>query len=361
MSKLKNFFKGLARLALVIIIIGGLFVFVSWFFSSREEITYTSPLLPVQTTKAEKRIIESTLVLTGYIEAESMIPVVPFVSGIIESYEVREGDTVNEGDLICQIDKEPYELQVAQARAASIVYEATYDRISTLVEAGAATRQQLDEVKAQMDAGKAQLDLALVQLGYTDVKAPVGGTILKAPSAVGGVGTTQSPVAVIADLDNLIVNIAIPEKYHKLIVDNEDNLEIVISRPASSISEEISAKASILFISPYIDPVAKSFNIRVKLMDNVSAFAPGMYIKAKLTYERKDVMALPISARNADGSVYYIDYSDGETRARYMAFEDGISDGSYFEIDAEYSDYEFIIRGQDKVLSGQRVEVVEGY
>ena len=145
---------------LVIVIVGGLFVLVSWFLSTRESETYSSPLTPVQIAKAERRTIESSIDLSGYIEAEAMIPVVPFVNGTISSYNIKEGDFVKKGDILCQIDKAPYELQVAQARAASIVYDATYDRIATLVEAGAATKQQLDEIKAQKDAGSAQLELA---------------------------------------------------------------------------------------------------------------------------------------------------------------------------------------------------------
>lgn len=361
MSKASKFFGFLFRFFLVVVIVGGLFVLVSWFFSTRSSISYTSPAKPVQIGKAEERIIESTVILSGYIEAEAMIPVVPFVNGTIKEYNVIAGDFVNEGDIICSLDKAPYELQVAQAKAASIVYDATFDRISTLFEAGAATKQQLDEIKAQRDAGKAQLELASLQLGYADVKAPVSGTILMAPTAVGDIGNTQSPVAIIADLNNLIMNISVPEKYYQLIVDNRENIEISITRPASSISDEVVADAEILSISPYVDPVSKSFTMMAKLTSNISSFTPGMYVKAEIVYGSESCYALDLSVRNVDGSVYYIDYSNGETRALFMDASDSLSDNSYFAIAEEYKDFDFIVRGQDSVLSGQTVEIVEGF
>lgn len=361
MSKAKKFFGALLRLLIIVIIIGGLFMLVSWFFSTRESVTYVSPATPVQIGRASERVIESSVVLSGYIEAEAMIPVVPFINGTIEKYNVIEGDYVNEGDIICSLDKTPYELQVAQAKAASIVYDATYDRIETLVEAGAATKQQLDEVKAQKDAGKAQLELASLQLGYADVKSPVSGTVLMAPAAVGDIGNTGSPVAIIADLDNLVMNISVPEKYYQLINDNRDELRITITKPASSVSEAIAVEAEILAISPYVDPVSKNFVMKVKLKSNISSFTPGMYVKAEIVYAFERVYALDLSARNVDGSIYYIDYSNGETRAKYIDASAALSDNSYFAIDEEYKDFDFIVRGQNTVLSGQLVEIVEGF
>ena len=59
-----------------------------------------------------------------------------------------------------------------------------------------------DSAKAQADASKAQYDLAKLQVDYTEVRAPVDGTILIADQAVGGIGNQSQPVAVLADLTN---------------------------------------------------------------------------------------------------------------------------------------------------------------
>ena len=58
------------------------------FFSSREAVVYTAPPKPVEVIKPEIRTIDSAIDTTGYIEASAMIPVVPFVQGTIEKYNI---------------------------------------------------------------------------------------------------------------------------------------------------------------------------------------------------------------------------------------------------------------------------------
>ena len=87
------------------------------FFTSDRGEVYTAPVSPVIVEKPEWRTINEGLSVTGYIEAEAMIPVVPFVSGTVEEYPVTAGCEVEEGSTIAVIDKKPYELQLKQAEA----------------------------------------------------------------------------------------------------------------------------------------------------------------------------------------------------------------------------------------------------
>ena len=107
--------------------------------------------------------------------------------------------------------------------------------------------------------------------------------------------------------------------------------------------------------------MTKSFDLKVKLSSHIASFAPGMYVKAKIIYGRKDVQAMDLSVRNVDGGIYYIDYSDGETRARFIDASNALSDNNYFEVPEEVKDFDIIVRGQSLVLSGQSVEIVEGF
>lgn len=362
MSKTKAFFGWLFRVLIVAVLLLAMFIGVRAFLDSREKISYESPLTPVQTIMPEKRVIESTVSFSGYIEAEAMIPVVPFVSGTITEYSIEAGDYVEKDQVICQIDPIPYELQVAQAKAAQVVYEATLDRISALKEAGAATAQQLDEVRAQAEASEAQLKLAELQLGYASVKAPVSGTILMAPSAVGDIGSTEAPVAVIADISKLVMEISVPEKYFQLIHDRKDALTIRIQRPETSVSEEVFANTEIISISEYVDPTTKAFTIKVKLTSSIDSFRPGMYARAVISYDKSELYTIPHSAMNVDGSAYYISTdNEGNTIASYVNLDNQLSDDSHVAVPAELAAFNFVLRGQNSVLDGQRVNVVEGF
>ncbi len=354
---------GFLRYFLLILVIAVMVFLIWWFFSTRESETYVPPTTPVQVSKPTLEEISETLTLSSYVEAEAMIPVVPFVSGNITEYNVYPGKRVEKDELIAQIDPAPYLLQVSAAEAQEKIYQSTYERIKNLYDLKAATQQELEEIKAQLDASKAQLELANIQLGYASVKSPVSGTVLMAPQTVGDIGSTQSPLAIIADIDSLKVVLSVPEKYFSDVNENRDHLKIRVIRPESNVSGEATSDAEILSISPYIDPTTKTFEIEAKLKTNVDDFRPGMYVKSEITFNTEKVYALPISALKLDNSVYYVEYEpENESYiAKYLKVSSPLENDMFFEIGEEWKDTEFIVRGQNSVLSGQKVEVVEGF
>ena len=352
--------KRVLKYLIALVVIALAFFAVAWFYSTREVETYTSPLTPVEVMKPEVRNIRESYTVTAYIEAEAMVPVVPFVSGTITEYYAENDMIVKKDQVLAVIDTEPYELQVKQAEAAYLAYEATFERVSALYEKGAATKQNYDEVKAQRDAGKAQYELSQLQLSYCYVDSPVDGTILMSSGAVGSIGTSDSPIAVIANLDNLIVNVTVPEKYYHKINSNKESLKINVVRRAGD--EEYTTTATLVSVSPYIDPTTKTFKVKVRLTGDVSLFRPGMMVSVEIIYNEEDVLSLPQSIKKLDGSVYIVNEdADGNYRAGYLELPTLLEDDNFFQVDEKYRDVEFIYRGQTMVLDGEIVNVTEGY
>ena len=352
--------KRVLKYLIALVVIALAFFALLWFYSTREVETYTSPLTPVEVMKPEVRNIRESYTVTGYIEAEAMVPVVPFVSGTITEYYAENDMIVKKDQVLAVIDTEPYELQVKQAEAAYLAYEATFERVSALYEKGAATKQNYDEVKAQRDAGKAQYELSQLQLSYCYVDSPVDGTILMSSGAVGSIGTSDSPIAVIANLDNLIVNVTVPEKYYHKINSNKESLKINVVRRAGD--EEYTTTATLVSVSPYIDPTTKTFKVKVRLTGDVSLFRPGMMVSVEIIYNEEDVLSLPQSIKKLDGSVYIVNEDvDGNYRAGYLELPTLLEDDNFFQVDEKYRDVEFIYRGQTMVLDGEIVNVTEGY
>ncbi|MCI7606019.1 MAG: efflux RND transporter periplasmic adaptor subunit [Spirochaetales bacterium] len=352
--------KRVLKYIVALLLIAVAFMAVAWFYSTREVDTYTSPTTPVEVILPESRVIKESYTVTGYIEAEAMVPVVPFVSGTILEYYAENDMNVKKDQVLAVIDPEPYELQLKQAEAAYLAYEATFERVYNLYEKGAATKQNYDEVKAQRDAGKAQYDLAQLQLSYCYVDSPVDGTILMSNGAVGSIGTSESPIAVIADLDNLIVNLKVPEKYYLDISSNNETLKVNVTRKVNG--KEYATTATLISVSPYIDPTTKTFSVKVKLDGDVSLFRPGMMVDVEIIYREEEVLSLPQSVKKLDGSLYIVaeDYNGGY-KAKYLELETLLGDDDYFQVDDKYKDTMFIYRGQSKVLDGQPVTITEGY
>lgn len=345
-KKTASFFRYIILIILFIAVFAG----IRYFFGLQEPVVYTAPVKAVVVTKPEYRTIEKSISVTGYIEAEAMIPVVPFVSGTIMEYNAAAGKLVQEDEVLAVIDKAPYELQVAQAKAQYTALESSFSRTEPLYEAGAVSRQDYETLLAQRDAAKAQLELAELQLSYTDVTAPVKGTVVMAPSAAGSIGSSSDFIAVIADLDSLVVNLAVSERYYDMVTEDPSSLRITVTRPSS----ERSSEAEIVSIAPYVDPATKTFKVKVRLTEP-SGFVPGMYVKVSVTYSSEECYALPVSAVTIDDGVYYVE----DNIAYFMPVEVDFSLSSYFPVDEAYKDRDFVVRGQTALLSGESVNILE--
>ncbi len=356
MSARKKFFTFL-RYLILFALLGAAVYFLNEFFTNRKTVSYEVPIKGVTIITPEKGNLEKSLTFPGFIESDAMVPIVPFVNGTVQEYLIKAGDTVQKDQIIAKIDDSPYRLQQAQAEAAYLGYSSSFEKVEALYKSGAATKQNYDTLKAQTEAAKAQLELADLQLSYTDVKASIDGVVIMAPSAVGSIGTTSQPLAVLADLESLIINLEIPERYYSIFSKNRDKLKIKVIRTGQASSEEVVSTASIDSLSPYIKPDSKSFTLKIKLEDNITEFKPGMYVKVNIDYEsREDVYCLPQRVKKSDGSVYFIENNIAHTLTLNSLFETN----DYFEVDKKYKDTSFILTGQNTILDGERVNIIEG-
>ena len=304
------------------------------------------------------KLVES-VTISGYVEANAMIPVLPFVSGTITEYPARAGDFVEKDTLLAKIDDAPFRQQMLQAQAAWFAAQSTFDRIENLYKAGATTQQNYDSAKAQADASKAQYDLALLQVDYTEVKAPVDGTILIADQAVGGVGNQSQPVAVLADLSNQVVRLKVPEKYFDLFTLERDSLQVTVTRPAEkNIYEDAVTSATIENIAPYVSPESKNFIVVCRLDEPGNRFRPGMFVKVQVAYKTyENVPLISLKARKLDGSFYV--FNEADSSVKFVNGDELPLDGTNFIVPEEYRNSYIVMDGQNFVFDGQKVRVFE--
>lgn len=332
---------------------------VALVLKGKKTAAYVAPTPSVIVAKPVKSSVSESIMISGYVEAKSMIPVVPFVSGTIISYPYKAGDYVEKDTILAKIDDAPYRQQFLQAQAGYFGYESTFSRVENLYKSGATTQQNYDSAKAQFDAAKAQYDLAKLQMEYTEVKAPVSGTILMADSAEGSIGSTSQPVAVMADMTELVVRMKVPEKYFDLFLTRKDNITVKVVRPGlKGMYSDAETSATVENISPYISPESKNFQVVCRLDEPGDRFRPGMYIKVSTVYNtHDDVYVMPLTTRKLDGSFYI--YDEKTQTAKYVEMKEAVTDGVNFVVPEEFQNSWFIVDGQNSVFDGQKVRVLE--
>ncbi len=351
-NRAKRKFPRLRVIVVMLILLGVMYLWLRE--NKEEEATVREIKAPVTVIKPLYGEMVQTFKISGYIESESMVTILPKISGTLVSLDVEVGDRIKKGDQIAGIDDAPYTLQLEQAKAAYLAVKSTWERISQLYAANAASKQSYEETKAQYDAAKAQYELALLQASYTRITSPIDGTVLVVHTSVGSLVAPQIPIVTIGDMRNLVIKAKIPENYYHFFLRRKDTMEVTASLPALG-NEAIAA--TIERVSPYIPPQTKNFEVLCKLTGDTSMVRPGMFIYLTFIMDKREgIYSLPYSTLVAGNTLWYVDPETG--RARRMDFEPSYRSDTRFQIGDEFRDYLFISEGQHFLKEGQEVRIL---
>lgn len=149
------------------------------------------PAVPVSVMSVKSSRYEVQLEGLGSVQPINTVLIKSRVDGQIEQVFFKEGEMVKEGELLLRIDPRPYKAALDGALAKLAQDQATLNnakldlqRYSTLVQQQVTSVKQLDSQQAAVASGTAQvqsdqaaIDNAKVQLGYTEIRAPLSGRI----------------------------------------------------------------------------------------------------------------------------------------------------------------------------------------
>src|SRR5271169_2819037 len=160
----------------------------------------------VGVVRAERQQITQTDEFIGRIQAIGRVALVARVSAFLEKRLFVEGAEVKKGDLLYLLEQPPYQAQVDadKATVAQLAAQHTFaaqqlGRAQYLLKTPAGEQQNVDQtlanersLAAQVDAAKAQLETAEINLGYTEVRAPIDGKISATEVTEGNVVSPSS-------------------------------------------------------------------------------------------------------------------------------------------------------------------------
>ncbi len=147
------------------------------------------PAVPVQVAVAVQRDVPRRIESIGTVQAVRTVAVKSQVDGIIAEIRFKEGDDVKSGDLLVALDRRPFantllsaRADLANARALATQAQADLDRYQRLDRQAAISKEEYvqyftkaETAKAQMQAKEAAVANAELQLGYTEIRAPIAG------------------------------------------------------------------------------------------------------------------------------------------------------------------------------------------
>ncbi|KQY11419.1 efflux RND transporter periplasmic adaptor subunit [Rhizobium sp. Root482] len=166
--------------------------------------------IPVSVASVEARQITEWRQFSGRLEAVDHVDLRSRVAGAIQSVHFQEGAIVKKGDLLVTIDPAPYQAEVARARASVTAAQARASLAGTelkrgkqLLASNAISQSDYDQrligqasANAELEAARAVLQSAALNLGYTEIRAPITGRVGKIEITAGNLiaAGTASPV-----------------------------------------------------------------------------------------------------------------------------------------------------------------------
>jgi membrane fusion protein (multidrug efflux system) len=249
------------------------------------------------------------------------------VSGLVVKRLFEQGSQVKEGDILYKIDPAPYEVELASAEAALARQEAALvlarqqaDRLEQLLSRATASQAQYDaafaakkQAEAEVAGAKATRQRAQLNLGWTDVRAPITGRIGRAlltegtliePGAMGALATIQQldPIYVditqsVGELNRLRRDLASGELAR--LEDNTANVHLIMDD-----NSLYPLAGRLLFSDVTADPSTGQVTLRVQFPNPHDELFPGMYVRARIKQGiDSDAIAVPQQAiqRTDDG------------------------------------------------------------
>jgi multidrug efflux system membrane fusion protein len=292
--------------------VGGYFVYDHASRAKQTARTGQEQGIPVSVATAGQADFTVLLSGLGTVQAFNTVTAKSRVDGEIVKIAFKEGDIVNPGDLLAQIDPRPYRAALDQANAKKAQDEATLQnaqldlqRYQTLARQDFASRQQLDTQQATVaqqtalvQADQAAVENSQTQLGYTDIKAPIGGRVGFRLADQGNIVTAagQNGIVTIAQLQPISVLFTLPETQINRVSDAMKRGNVIVTAFSADGSRQL-AQGTLAVINNQVDVSTGVIQLKATFANTDNALWPGQSVSVKVLVDTlQNVVVVPQSA-----------------------------------------------------------------
>jgi len=263
--------------------------------------------------------------LPGRISATRIADVRPRVGGIIETRDFEQGSVVEEGDVLFRLDRASYEIGVEAAgavvaRAEAVLVDArqTERRFASLSERNITSQAEFDtamaarlQAEAALAEASAQLRAAEINLGYTEIRAPIPGRIGRAQVTEGALVAAQGEVlTTIQQLDPVYADMQQPvsellrlraELSSGGLVQVEPDVARVVLYLDDGSQYPVAGK--LLFAEAAVERSSGQVTLRAEFPNPDGILLPGMYVRVSVEQATEaNAMAIPSQSVQRDVS-----------------------------------------------------------
>jgi membrane fusion protein, multidrug efflux system len=329
-----------------------------------------APAVPVSVSPVQKTDFPVYLTGLGTVQGFNTVQVRTRVDGQIDKIAFTEGQMVNQGDLLVEIDPRPFQAALDQAKAKKAQDEANLananldlQRYTKLGEF--ATRQQTDtqrstvaQLTAQISADEASISNAQTQLDYTQVKAPITGVAGLRQVDIGNIvnSSTQTGIVTIAQVEPITVIFTAPEDQLPYISEGQKaGARKVIAFTTDG--KKTLAEGKLAVINNQVDTSSGTIRLKAVFDNKEHTLWPGQSVSTRLLVRTlKDATVVPDDAvqHSTNGLYAYTVGADNKAEVHKIKVSYAI-DGRSVVDEGLSPGQQVITGGQYKVQPGSLV------
>lgn len=324
--------------------------------NNTEEKKETIIAVPVEVADLSNGSISSNYATTAVLEAKEEAFVVARASGIIEVIHVEEGDYVEKGQVLAQLEPQRYHLSLQRAKADLKGIEKELNKVNKVYDKKLVSDDTRDKLTAQYESAKATLALAELDLKEATIRAPISGYIAERNAKVGNLTESfqRAQMFHIVEQKELYGIVHLPEKeLPKVHVDQKASLSMTALGDAF-------VTAYVERISPVVDPKTGTFKVTLRVPNQENTLKAGMFAQVKLNYDtRENATLLPRRALLAIDDKVNVFVVGEDGKAQKVAVKVGYQEGEFVEIlEGLQGTEQVVITGHQNLKDQAPVEIV---
>lgn len=311
--------------------------------------------VPVEVAEVAKGSISAVYANTTSLEAEDEATVVAKFSEIVTEIYVEEGDYVEKGQVLAQLNTDKLELELKRSEANLRRLKAELERNKRIYEKKMVSSDVYERLKFDYEAQKAAYDLSKLELKYATITAPIEGVVSQRMVKVGNMVRINDPLFKVTDFDPLHAVLHVPEsELQKLKVDQAAWVQVDAQKGTLF-------KGHVKRISPVVDSASGTFKVTVEVKDPEKKLKPGMFGRVGIVYaNHEDTLLVDKNALIADSEIPAVFVvKDGQAIKQHVTT--GFENERQIEvINGLLLGDRVVVAGQNSLKNESKVEVLNG-
>jgi membrane fusion protein, multidrug efflux system len=260
----------------------------------------------------------------GRVESENNVMISAKIPGVLTQVYVQEGDAVNKGQVLAQVDNAVIVNSIESMKAQLELATSVYNRQKNLWDQKIGTEVQYLQAKTNKESLEKQLASLQEQNEMTRIKAPISGTVDEVYARVGENAAPGAPAFRVVNASDLKVKADVSEAY---VTQIKKGNKVIVTIP--ELKKDV--QATISFVGKTIDPLSRTFDVEVDLPSHPD-LRPNMTATTKLIFKTEnDALVIPVNVIqniNEEKVVYVAETDGAQTVAkRRVITVDGVYGG----------------------------------